>query len=250
MHIVSPLLLILVIVAEFTSAAEVAARRKLPKVNGKGMMRWKKWWWNNREGMRQCDDPYGCNDMDDATEKASFIKKRWEVDSDSELLTYMREVRAHARSYSWREGGRVYSFCLKYQGDLQDVLDYLELKEAKAKRKRARRSATVTQSSTGAATHAAAQDLATTAPLSEGVVVPEEAQEGGAARHADDAIDKKVHGNDYHQTRDRVESVDVWQQSKEAATEGSSWAIAALGALWSYIAGWVRLSGKRVDNEL
>ena len=40
---------------------------------------------------------------EDAAEKVTEIKKRWTVDSDEELLSYVRRVREHARTYSWLE---------------------------------------------------------------------------------------------------------------------------------------------------
>merc|ERR1712182_128282 len=42
------------------------------------------------------------------------------------LTRFMRRVRAHAKKYSWRERGRVYSFCKFYQADLRQVHEYLK----------------------------------------------------------------------------------------------------------------------------
>ena len=56
--------------------------------------------------------------MDDADDKVAIIKKHWKVTDDEELLKYMRKVRAHARTYSWKENGNTYSFCKFYQADL------------------------------------------------------------------------------------------------------------------------------------
>lgn len=191
-------------------------RRKLPKINGKGMMRWKKWWWNDRQGLRQCDDSYGCNDIDETSDKVEEIKKQWKFEGDDELHSYMRRVREHARSYSWREQGHVYSFCKKYQADLQEVLDFLDLKRERVARAAVRKQAKRTVEGRGAP-----------APKNQ--------------KPASKLQDKSTGGGtSFEQARDTLEYVETWEQAKEASAEASSWMVLAFSTVWSYAAGWLK----------
>mmetsp|Transcript_33917 Transcript_33917/g.61818 ORF Transcript_33917/g.61818 Transcript_33917/m.61818 type:complete len:233 (-) Transcript_33917:115-813(-) len=224
----------LLIFSSFGLANAAATKKKLPKVSSKGMMKWKKWWWNDLEGMRQCDDPYGCNDMDDPAEKVAAIKNRWRVEDDDELLSYMRRVRAHASSYTWREQGRTYSFCTKYQGDLQEVLDHLELKHERVLRaaRRAHKAKAATESTATEAPPGKPE-----ATSSDANSKPESSTNGGA---------------NFHESRDKLEGTDAWQHAKEASMECSSWFVLAASTLWSYATGWLRIGGNPggVQKEL
>lgn len=238
----------LTIAALIETVAANGVRKKLPKVSSKGMMKWKKWWWNDVDGMRQCDDPYGCNDKEDPGEKVADIKKRWKVDTDDELLPYMRRVREHARTHTWREQGHVYSFCTKYQGDLQEVLDYLELKHERALRaakraQKAKGSATGSAPKVPPATKAAKAQIETSSAMNPQEARDEDVEERPAVIKSDakSKLDSQSSGStNFHEARDKLESVDTWEQVKSTSMDASSWVVLALSTLWSYATGWLR----------
>lgn len=213
------LALLVAILVEQSTADGVS--RKLPKITAKGMMRWKKWWWNDRDGLRQCDDSYGCNDIDDASEKVEEIKKQWKFDGDDELHSYMRRVRDHARTFSWSEQGHVYSFCKKYQGDLQEVLDYLDLKRDRVARAAARQQAKRTVEGRAG-------------------VTPKAFQETPDKKHEKKSEDKSGEPTSFEQARDTIESVEKWEQAKQASVEASSWMVLAFSTIWSYATAWLK----------
>lgn len=111
---------------------EEGKKASLPPLSATGMMRWKQWWWNHPQGLRQCDAPGGGKKTLKDSEKVEAIKRAWQgVETDQTLLAYIREVHHHAKTHEWTgEDGQIYGFCELYQSDLQSVLDFLERKLA------------------------------------------------------------------------------------------------------------------------
>merc|ERR1712187_926551 len=112
----------------------------------------------------------------------------------------------------------VYSLCTKYQGDLQEVLDFLEIRQERAVRVSAKK-----QKQAPKTDH-------------DGKDVPRTETEKGV---------------NYAQARDTVEEIEMWQQAKETTVETSSWLVLAVGTLWSYFAGMLHISsGKKMEADL